>query len=50
MDRQFSFIQSWAKFAVCAGVAVVSASGFAVRPKTVYLVQHTHSDIGYARP
>ena len=30
---------------------VVCAFGVeAVRPHTVYLVQHTHSDIGFARP
>ena len=33
--------------AACVGVA---ATAFAVRPTTIYLVQHTHTDIGYTRP
>ena len=31
-------------------VIVAALPAFAVRPTTVYLVQHTHSDIGFARP
>ena len=37
----------------CCGIAVcilAALPAVAVRPKTVYLVQHTHSDIGFARP
>ena len=33
--------------AACVGMAVTT---FAVRPTTIYLVQHTHTDIGYTRP
>ena len=37
----------------CFGVAACIMAALpvaAVRPTTVYMVQHTHSDIGFARP
>ena len=38
------------RLAFCLGSALAVATLFAQRPKTVYLVQHTHTDIGYTRP
>jgi len=38
------------KTLLALGMAVASGAAWAVRPTTIYFVQHTHSDIGYARP
>ena len=38
------------KFLGLAICAFTAATALAVRPTTIYLVQHTHTDIGYTRP
>ena len=38
------------RLAFCLGSALAAATLFAQYPKTVYLVQHTHTDVGYTRP